>query len=369
MPSKVKFLLVDDVADNLAALSAVLARDEVELLTATSGPVALELLLVHDVALALFDVQMPEMNGFELAELVRGTERTKHVPIIFVTGGVDDQHRQFKGYEAGAVDFLLKPIEPHVLRSKAEVFFQLEKQKQQLAQELEARTQTLRLNEMFTAVLGHDLRNPLNAILLGAESVQRRSTDEAVKKSAALMQASGRRMMRMIQALLDLARARLGGGIAIAPQPTDLGPLVERVVQEHRETHPGQRIEVLAEGTLRGEWDSDRLAQVVANLVGNALKHGTPDEPVRLSLDGTQADVVSLRVMNAGVIAPELLPVLFDPFRGSSQARADDGLGLGLFIVQQLVHAHGGAVSIECSGGRTTFLVQLPRVAPPPSAT
>ena len=104
-----------------------------EVLQARSGAEALELLLVHDVALALLDVQMPEMDGFELAELMRGSERTRHVPIIFVTAGARDQHRMFQGYEAGAVDFLYKPIEPHILRNKADVFFQLYRQKQQLA--------------------------------------------------------------------------------------------------------------------------------------------------------------------------------------------------------------------------------------------
>src|SRR3954464_3365423 len=106
MPAKVKCLLVDDLEENLLALSALLQRDDVELLKARSGAEALELLLVHEVALAFLDVQMPEMDGFELAELMRGTERTRHVPLIFVTAGARNQHRLFKGYELGAVDFL-----------------------------------------------------------------------------------------------------------------------------------------------------------------------------------------------------------------------------------------------------------------------
>jgi CheY-like chemotaxis protein len=132
----VKFLLVDDLEENLLALSALLQRDDVELLLARSGLEALELLLQHEVALALLDVQMPDMDGFELAELIRGSERTRNVPLIFVTAGVRDERRLFKGYESGAVDFLYKPIEPHILRNKAEVFFQLYRQKQQLALEL-----------------------------------------------------------------------------------------------------------------------------------------------------------------------------------------------------------------------------------------
>src|SRR6202789_2430152 len=119
----IKCLLVDDLEENLLALSSVLVRADVEVLTARSGSEALELLLVHEVALAFLDVQMPEMDGFELAELMRGSDRTRHVPIIFVTAGVRDQYRLFKGYETGAVDFLYKPIDPHILKSKADVFF------------------------------------------------------------------------------------------------------------------------------------------------------------------------------------------------------------------------------------------------------
>src|SRR6185369_16561002 len=142
MENSVKCLLVDDLEENLLALEALLRRPDLEILTARSGREALELLLVHDVALAFLDVQMPEMDGFELAELMRGSERTRHVPIIFVTAGARDQHRLFKGYDAGAVDFLYKPIEPHILRNKADVFFQLHRQKHQIAEELYERTQT-----------------------------------------------------------------------------------------------------------------------------------------------------------------------------------------------------------------------------------
>lgn len=115
-PERVKCLLVDDIEENLTALEALLQRDDVEILKASSGPEALELLLKHnDVALALLDVQMPDMNGFELAELLRGSERTRHVPLIFITAGSRDGNWQFKGYENGAVDFLYKPVDAHAL--------------------------------------------------------------------------------------------------------------------------------------------------------------------------------------------------------------------------------------------------------------
>src|ERR1700742_4125592 len=127
------FLLVDDLEDNLLSLEALLRRENLVLLKARSGDQALELLLQNDVALALIDVQMPGLDGFELAELMRGNERTRRVPIIFVTAGSSDSRRRFRGYEAGAVDFIQKPIESDILRSKADVFIDLHRQRQQIS--------------------------------------------------------------------------------------------------------------------------------------------------------------------------------------------------------------------------------------------
>jgi signal transduction histidine kinase len=363
MEKLVKCLLVDDLEENLLALSALLRRQGVEILTARSGSEALELLLVHDVALALLDVQMPEMDGFELAELMRGSERTRQVPIIFVTAGTRDQHRVFKGYESGAVDFLFKPIEPHILQNKADVFFQLHRNKQRLAQELREKTETLRLNEMLTAVLSHDLRSPLNAVLTSALLIQRRSTEEPVKETAGRILSSGRRMSRMIEDMLDMARARLAGGIPLQREPADLGALIDRVVSEIQSAYPERKMEVAQAGDLGGNWDGERLAQVASNLLGNALQHGDPAGVVRVTVDGARPDAVVIEVKNSGTIPPDLLPQLFDPFRGARrQTGRTEGLGLGLYIVQQIVLAHGGSVDVQSGNdNRTTFVVRIPR--------
>ena len=368
---QVKCLLVDDLEENLLALSALLESEDVQLLTARSGPEALELLLVHDVALAFLDVQMPDMDGFELAELLRGSERTRHIPLIFVTAGAREQQRQFKGYETGAVDFIYKPIEPHILKNKADVFFALYRQRQQLALELRDRTETLRLNEMFNALLAHDLRNPLSAILASANLLQRSSGDAASQETAARILASGKRMGRMIEDMLDLARARLGGGILVKRAPADFRALVERVVREHQAAAPERSIESRYAGDCSGHWDPERIAQVASNLIGNALKHGDPGAPVCVQLDGTHGDCVTLVVSNSGTIAADLLPHLFDPFRGGQrQPGRGEGLGLGLYIVSQIVRAHEGSVDISTGGetGReneTRFRVRLPRASPP----
>ena len=359
----VKCLLVDDLDENLLVLAALLRRPGLELLTARSGPEALELLLQHEVALAFLDVHMPDMDGFELAELMRGSERTRHVPIIFVTAVEHDQRRVFKGYDSGAVDFLHKPIEPRVLTNKAEVFFQLHRQKQQLAQQLLERTETLRLSEMLMAMLGHDLRGPLSAVLMSAMVLERRAESDASREAAARIVQSGKRMSRMIGDLLDLARARLAGGIAVHRERLDLGAVVERVVNECRSSSPERAIDWQQQGDGHGEWDADRLAQVASNLIGNAIRHGHASQPIRVRLDGTHASEIVLSVGNAGTIPPEVLPHIFDPFRsGRLQPGADAGLGIGLYIVQQIVVAHGGRVDVDSQPGHhTVFRVTLPR--------
>jgi two-component system, sensor histidine kinase and response regulator len=363
MAARIKCLIVDDLQENLLALSALLQRDDVEILAARSGSEALELLLVHDFALAFLDVQMPDMDGFELAELMRGMERTRDVPIIFVTAGAREQQRMFKGYESGAVDFIYKPIEPHILQNKADVFFQMYRQRLELAKELQDRTETLRLNEMFSALFAHDLRNPLSAILASAQVLKRRSSDAQSAEAAARILSSGTRMSRLIEDMLDLARARLAGGIMVKLEPADFGTLVERVVREHQAAEPERIIESHFAGDFSGQWDAERIAQVTSNLIGNALKHGDPGVPVQVRLDGSHADAVLLSVANGGIIPAELMEHLFDPFRGGQRpAGRSEGLGLGLYIVFQIVKAHRGQVEVTTGEDNSTvFRVRVPR--------
>ncbi|HEY4372484.1 MAG TPA: hybrid sensor histidine kinase/response regulator [Burkholderiales bacterium] len=359
---RIKCLLVDDLEENLLALSALLKREDLEIVTARSGPQALELLLVHEVALALIDVQMPEMDGFELAELMRGSERTRHIPLIFVTASGRDEQRMFRGYESGAVDFLHKPIEPRILINKAEVFFQLYRQKQQLARELQIRSETLRFNEMFVATLGHDLRSPLAAIVNYAELLDKTAPSEQSQKAARRIVAGGTRMARMIDDLLDLARARLAGGIPLDREPADLGEIATRVLEERAGAAPEKPLCIERHGTLAGHWDGNRLGQALANLVGNAQQHGEAGGEILVVLDGGERDCVRLRVENPGAIPHDLLPHIFDPFRrGSREAGPADGLGLGLYIVQQIVAAHRGNIEVHSEADRTVFEVRLPR--------
>jgi signal transduction histidine kinase len=360
----VKCLLVDDLAENLLALRSLLRAEDVELLEARSGAEALELLLAHDVALVLLDVQMPEMDGFEVAELMRGSERTRNVPIIFITAGAHDQWRVFKGYESGAVDYLHKPIDARVLRNKVSVFFELHRRRQQLALQLREREQALRINEMFMAVLGHDLRSPLGAVRMGAELLTRHPDPAAIGEVAARIVSSVDRMEHLIEDLLDVVRTRIGGGLPVRADQVDLRELVQRAVDEQRLQFPGCEIAFASTGAVTGEWDGGRLAQLVNNLLGNALKHGSAGCPVRVQLDGTLPDSVRLTIGNAGVIPDAVRASLFDPFHGDRIAGRSEGLGLGLYIAQQIAQAHGGQVQVASTAADgTTASVVLPRRA------
>ena len=358
-PTPVSVLAVDDIPDNLDVLEALLAEPGLRVLRASGGHEALELLLRHDdVAVALLDVQMPGMDGFELAELMRGAERTRHIPIIFLTAAAPEAARLFRGYEAGAVDFLFKPLDISLVRSKVQVFIELFRQRQQLAAQLEEHRQLVRMSEMLFGVLGHDLRTPLSAIVTSAEVLRLRTQgDETLQRVAATIQSACSRMTRLIAQLLDFGAARLGN-LPINPRPANLATLCETAIGELRDR---RTFEVHESGDVSGTWDPDRFLQVLSNLLGNAVQHGEGDTPINVRLCGTEGETVILEVSNVGTLPPDSEATLFTPFASSSASTR--GTGLGLYIVDQIVKAHGGSVSGKSDGGRTTFTVRVPRHA------
>jgi signal transduction histidine kinase len=374
----IKFLIVGDLEDDIIELKELLARPGLELLTASSGREALHLLHTHDIALALIligiGVHMPEMGGFELAKGMRGAERSRRVPTIFVSAEAPDQHRIFQGYDAGAVDFLYKPFDRTILHQKTTMFFELGQEKQrldrqlgQLSEDKERLTaelkETLRLNETFVAAITHDLGNPLSAILMSADAILQRTDDPVARRAAERVRSSGKRMSGLMDALYDLARARLGGGIPIAKSDVDLLPRARKVVGERLAVRSDRPIHFEADGDFAVHCDVDRFEQLLSNLLSNALRHGRPEGVISVRLDGRAADHIELSVRSAGHIDPHVLPYIFDAFRAAPHQRGpSQGLGLGLFIVQQIVKGHGGSVVVESQlEVGTTFRVILPR--------
>jgi PAS domain S-box-containing protein len=231
-----------------------------------------------------------------------------------------------------------------------------------------------RFAQMFIGILGHDLRNPLNAIAM-ATRLLRKKLGGGDPRDIDRISTSTRRMSNMVDQLLDLTRSRLSGGIPIDKRPTDLAAIAVGAIEELRLAHEGRMIRWEAYGEVRCAFDPDRMSQVVSNLVGNALQHGTPGTPVTVRLVSNR-DEAELSVHNHGPpIPPELLPHIFEPYRRTTaRDERSRGLGLGLFITQQVVRAHGGHIEVHSTADQgTTFTVKLPcsvttSVASPPEA-
>jgi signal transduction histidine kinase len=218
--------------------------------------------------------------------------------------------------------------------------------------------------EMFLGILGHDLRNPLNTVLTTAR-IMLMSADGGGEGERRLERivSSGVRMQRMIAQLLDVARARLAEGIPVTGAATqDLRPLAEKIVDEARAAHPARRIDLRFQPPCLAHVDADRFEQVASNLIGNAIAHGDPAHPITVALSAGDG-LTTFSVHNLGSpIDPALMPIIFDPFKRGTEARGcPDGLGLGLYIVERIVIAHGGRMEVlssEQSG--TQFTASFP---------
>ena len=371
----VHFLLVDDLEENLLSLEGLLRRDGLVLLKARSGPEALELLLQHDVALAILDVQMPEMDGYELAELMRGTERTRRVPIIFVTAGAADRQRRFRGYETGAVDFLNKPIEPDILRSKASVFFELYQQRYQIAAQrdelkayADALTEADRRKDEFLATLAHELRNPLAPIRNGLDILRASPTVGNAEEVRDMMDRQLSHLVRLVDDLLDVSRVSQGK-IELRKARIALSDVFKTAIEASEPQITAERHELKVELPDTPIWldaDLTRLSQVVSNLLNNAAKY-TPEGGTIVLSARLERDEVLIAVADNGIgIRSDMLPRVFDLFTqvGDNLHRSHGGLGIGLALVKQLVEMHGGVILAESAGpGKgSTFRLRLPSV-------
>ena len=392
-PQDPKILVVNDDHASLLALTSLLSQwvsdNPYEIVTARSGEEALRHVLQNDFAMVLLDVNMPGMDGFETAEAIHARQRSAAIPIIFITAYHADELTRLKGYQKGAADYLFTPIIPQVLRAKVNVFVGLAKKNLELVQqaiklnqrtdeliatnsrlsiEIKERRQAVRENKAkddFLAMLGHELRNPLNAInsaiaVMGSGGVSIESTARA----RAVIARQSQHLSHIVDDLLDLRRV-MSGKIVLSRQTLDLAAMVSNCFDTLKTT--GRTIDYTFALDTTVCWidaDPTRIEQIITNLLDNALKYTAPGGHIRIEV-ATRGDEVSLAVSDSGVgISPDLLPHVFDVFvQGESTLdRAQGGLGIGLALARQLIELHGGRIEAESGGpgAGSTFTVRLP---------
>jgi len=224
--------------------------------------------------------------------------------------------------------------------------------------------------DQVLAIVGHDLRNPLGAIVMSAALLQKKGGLEGWQaKTVDRVRSSALRMSRIINDLLSYTRTRLGGGIPISRRAADLGELARKMIDELRAAHPDAIVELSVEGELAGEWDPDRLEQVLSNVVSNAIDHGDAGQPVTVALSGDGAAVL-VQVRNRGEMPKEALEHAFEAFHRGPELteKKASGLGLGLYIAREIVRHHGGEIAIRCEDGVTQIDLRLPRRPEPDAA-
>ncbi len=362
-------LLVDDQPAKLLTYQVILSELDVRLVTASSARSALENLLKGDFAVVLIDVCMPELDGFELAALIRGHPRFKTTAIIFVSGVHLSDMDRIRGYELGAMDYVPVPVVPEILRAKVKAFVDLHRTTRQLEQlnvELEARVaaRTAELQESnarkdeFLAVLAHELRNPLAAIHTASQVIDVPDMDAAQRtKVGAVIQRQVTHLVRLIDDLIDMSRISRGV-IGIRRERVGIAPIIEQAVESTRPILDarGHRLAVhLPERCPDVHGDGARLAQVIGNLLTNAAKFTPPGGDITLRV-AHEHDVVVICVIDTGVgVDPAKLSYIFELFTQAEQSDSHNvsGLGIGLALVRRIVELHDGQVSAHSAGPGT----------------
>ncbi|MGV3632322.1 MAG: hybrid sensor histidine kinase/response regulator [Bacteroidota bacterium] len=376
MNMRPKILIVDDRPENLVALRVVLKDLEIELVEASSGNEALKATLHHDFALALLDIQMPEMDGYELASILREEEKTMHLPFIFISAVYTDNLNVFKGYEKGAFSFITKPFQPEILINKVKFF--IEKYQQEIAlselnkdlinknneliDSLEREKQLNIMKSAFISMASHEFRTPLTTILSSitlAEKYTEIQQPEKSEKHFDRIKSSVRNLIELLNVFLavdKLEHGKVESELELFNLNEFLGDLVESLDGMRK---AGQHIHYRFKGKSNVNLDLKTLRNILLNLLSNAIKYSEKDIDFRVEVAKGK---ITISVQDQGIGIPEeQQQEMFGKFFRASNASGIQGTGLGLNIVKHYVDLMDGTIGFESKEGvGTTFTLELP---------
>ncbi len=335
-------LIVDDHPANLVATRAALYGLDVEISTAESGPQALRLAETHDFAVILLDMMMPGMDGLETLARLRLLAKARHTPVVVMTAMDRDMTLVKRAYGLGVADYITKPLDAEILFCKVQVFVTLWQQARALV-----------LKDRFVGMLAHDLRTPLSTVMMAASRLMEHA-DPAVGALGSRIQRAATRMSNLTEDVLEFARAT-ATELPLSLTDMDLVAMCRECLDDMRATHQQVMFWDTMPKAVAGRWDRARLQQALSNVLGNAVKYGSGWVRVHMEADDREVLIV---VENEGTIASDDLERLFQPFkRGAHQ---QPGVGLGLYIVREIVRAHGGQVDAVGNANNTLFRMRLP---------
>lgn len=342
-----RVLFVEDDVGKRYVIARQLRAAEFDIVEAQTGAEGLAK-LTPDFDIAILDMKLPDMYGWDLCRQIKENPQTASIMVLELSGTLATPGDRARGLELGADAYLVHPVEIVELVATLRALFRLR----------QAERERERHRELFLGTVGHDLRNPLQTILTATQVLAASQTlGGADRRVVATIERTADRMRRLIDQLLIFTQG-VAGGVPVQHQMVDVGDLVRAVAREHAAGH-----DIVVHDELGGpiSVDAERITQLVDNLVTNAIRYGTGPVTVRLSRDG---DLAAIAVHNSGTpIPPGKLDTLFDPYRRASSSRG--GVGLGLYIVEQIARAHGGSVQVTSTAEQgTTFVVHLPQASP-----
>ena len=369
-------LIVDDTPENLISLKKVLERHNFEVDTASSGEEALKKVLRNEYVLIILDVQMPGMDGFEVADAISGYSKAKETAIIFLSAVNTENKFITKGYSSGGLDYITKPVDMDILLLKVKTFYRIYEQsrklievQKELMKEIEFRKQAERKKDEFISIASHELKTPLTSVK-GYMQLLDRNLDkgdiQTVKRHLEKAQIQLEKLNDLIADLLDISKIE-SGKLKFNKKFFDINKMLDGVIEIIHQSNP--EFKIVKNGSVSKEIYADeaRVEQVVINFLTNAIKYSPGTNEVHINLEGLGAHIY-LGVRDFGIgIAPEMQKHVFDKFyRVEETAIHFQGLGIGLYISAEIIRRHSGEIGVKSQSGEgSEFYFKLPVNAGP----